>query len=585
MEKEYPLALPSGSVLAGKYIVDRVLGQGGFGITYKATDYDSGRSVAIKEYFPDCLATRMGTTVTHHGGEYAVNYTYGMDCFLEEAKTLASFSGIQGIVSIYCYFEENSTAYYVMDYLEGQSFSEYLSQKGGKLSYEETEKIMLPVMEALSKVHEKGVVHRDVAPDNIYILKDGTVKLLDFGAARQSLGDKSKSLDVVLKHGFAPKEQYSRRGRQGPFTDVYSTAACFYTALTGHRPMDSIDRLENDELLPPSKEGAVISPEKENVLMMALAVQAANRFQKMSAFIHALRGMVKLQQQPNPMATVAVFGNQLVAPGQNIPVQNIPTQNSPMQSTFMQQAPLQNAPAQNVPLGTAASGKMPLRQPSMNAQALKPYDPNYQKPVAAWKPSPAGNMTPPSVEDLQENYNRWKLELLQLNEEKRDMEDILLSYEEGLADCSAGEFSRKRKLTAQVKKIKEQIQSKQQQIDRKANMIQQIRNNISQLQHTQSGMARSEGQQVPKKTESQLKEEMQFNQLKMELLQLNEEKRDLEAVLLSCEAGVSDCSSRELSRRSKLTSKIEQTKELIRLKQQQIEQKTNMLQQIRKNLG
>jgi serine/threonine protein kinase len=179
---------------------------------------------------------------------------------------------------VHSYFEENGTAYFVMDFIEGTSFDVYIKEHGGRVSYEEAEKILLPVMDALAAVHSKGIVHRDVTPDNIYITKDGTVKLLDFGAARYSLGDKSRSLDVVLKHGFAPKEQYTRHGKQGPFTDVYSLGATFYFAITGRRPPDSIDRLEEDDLVPPSSLGVQIPPEKEDALIKAMSVQPADRY-------------------------------------------------------------------------------------------------------------------------------------------------------------------------------------------------------------------------------------------------------------------------------------------------------------------
>jgi hypothetical protein len=168
------------------------------------------------------------------------------------------------------------------------------------VSYEEAEKILLPVMDALAAVHSKGIVHRDVTPDNIYITKDGTVKLLDFGAARYSLGDKSRSLDVVLKHGFAPKEQYTRHGKQGPFTDVYSLGATFYFAITGRRPPDSIDRLEEDELIPPSSLGIAIPSAKEDAILKAMNVQPADRYPNMIEFRAALSKTPTPQEQPQP---------------------------------------------------------------------------------------------------------------------------------------------------------------------------------------------------------------------------------------------------------------------------------------------
>ncbi len=288
MSDRYPMALASGTVLAGQYIIDRVLGQGGFGITYAATDHKTGNKVAVKEFFPDTMAARQGTTVVSFTGERGESFAYGKDRFLDEAQTLAQFIGNENIVRIHTYFEENGTAYFVMDYVEGTSFDVYIREHGGKLDWEETAKILIPVMDALGAVHAKGIVHRDVTPDNIYITKDGGVKLLDFGAARYSLGDKSRSLDVVLKHGFAPKEQYTRRGKQGPFTDIYALGATFYFALTGKRPPDSIDRIEEDELIPPSRLGARISPAAEEAILMAMNVQPQDRFQSMKAFKNAM---------------------------------------------------------------------------------------------------------------------------------------------------------------------------------------------------------------------------------------------------------------------------------------------------------
>ena len=214
-EEKYPLALQKGKVLAGKFIIEKVLGQGGFGITYKAVDHSTNSYVAIKEFFPETLCFREKTTVISYTGERKENFDYGKTSFLEEAKTLSQFIGHENIVRIYSYFEENGTAYFVMEYIEGVSFDVYIKQKGGKISIDEAEEVLLPIMDALAAVHSKGIVHRDVTPDNIYICNDGKVKLLDFGAARYSLGDKSRSLDVILKHGFAPKEQYIRRGKQG----------------------------------------------------------------------------------------------------------------------------------------------------------------------------------------------------------------------------------------------------------------------------------------------------------------------------------------------------------------------------------
>ncbi len=286
---KYPLALPHGTVLNGRYITGRVLGQGGFGVTYIASDWKTGQRVAVKEYLPDTMATRAeGCSVSAYSGDRGESFLYGKECFLKEAQTLAEFIGNPNIVRVHSYFEEYGTAYFVMDYVEGTSFQEYIREHGGKIPWQEAEKILLPVMDALEAVHEKGIVHRDVTPDNIFITEDGTVKLLDFGAARYSLGDRSRSLDVVLKHGFAPKEQYTRHGRQGAYTDVYTVAASFYYAVTGRKPPDSIDRLEEDDLVPPRSLGVDIPVEVEDAVLKGLGVQPADRYQNMTEFKGAL---------------------------------------------------------------------------------------------------------------------------------------------------------------------------------------------------------------------------------------------------------------------------------------------------------
>ena len=290
MDNNFPLALPEGTILNGEYIIKRVLGQGGFGITYEAAVHKSDELVAIKEYLPDTMASRSQTSVTPYSGERGSNFAYGKQCFLEEAKTLANFIGNPAIVEVKKYFEENGTAYFVMEYIHGKSYKAYLEDKGGKIPVDEALNILMPVMDALAAVHATGIIHRDVTPDNIYITDSGQVKLLDFGAARFSLGDKSRSLDVVLKHGYAPKEQYTRHGRQGPYTDVYSLAVTIYRSITGRLIQDSIDRLEEDELVLPSALGVKITQAQENALIKALAVDYKDRYHSMGEFKAALLG-------------------------------------------------------------------------------------------------------------------------------------------------------------------------------------------------------------------------------------------------------------------------------------------------------
>lgn len=288
---KYPTALPYGSVLNGCYLIGRVLGQGGFGITYKAQEWKTKKIVAIKEYMPDTLANRTnGTMVSAYSDKRMESFEYGKKCFLDEARTLAEFIGNPNIVRVHSYFEENGTAYFVMDYIEGQSFQEYIEQWGGRIPWQEAEKILFPAIEALSAVHEKGIIHRDMTPDNIFITAENVVQLLDFGSARYSWGNQSQSLDIILKHGYAPIEQYSRHGRQGPYTDVYSVAACFYFSITGHIPPDAIDRPGDDRLIPPSSLGINIPVHMEDAILKGLSIYSADRFPNMRAFKAALQG-------------------------------------------------------------------------------------------------------------------------------------------------------------------------------------------------------------------------------------------------------------------------------------------------------
>ena len=287
-EKKFPVALRAGTVLNGRYIVGRVLGQGGFGITYLAWDTKLEARVAVKEFMPNEIATRVGTTVSVAVESRTEDFTYGAERFQEEARTLAKFMGQPNIAGVTDYFDENDTSYFVMDYIEGISFKTYITNHGGKISVEETLNVMIPVLRALTAVHAEGFIHRDVTPDNIYITKDGMVKLLDFGSARYSIGDKSKSLDVILKVGYAPKEQYIRRSRQGPFTDVYSCAACFYAAITGFLPPESLERLDHDELVPISQCGIEIPEYLDKAILKGLAVQPEDRFQSAAEFLDAI---------------------------------------------------------------------------------------------------------------------------------------------------------------------------------------------------------------------------------------------------------------------------------------------------------
>ncbi|HZU24253.1 MAG TPA: protein kinase [Bryobacteraceae bacterium] len=287
-----PLHLDPRTVLQNQYVVGRVLGHGGFGVTYLGWDLNLARRLAIKEYLPHGIATRtFGTkSVTVFSGQNERDFEWGLEKFLEEARVLARFQNHPGIVSVLNFFRENGTAYLVMEYLSGSTLQEFLARKGGFISFDWAVRIMMPVMDALREVHKAGVLHRDVSPDNVYISDTGQVKVLDFGAARYALSQQSRNLSVILKEGYAPEEQYRTRGNQGPWTDVYAVAATLYRAVTGVVPQPALDRLENDEVVPPSALGFQVAPEREATLMKALAVRGANRYQSMEDFQAAISG-------------------------------------------------------------------------------------------------------------------------------------------------------------------------------------------------------------------------------------------------------------------------------------------------------
>jgi uncharacterized repeat protein (TIGR02543 family) len=285
-ESGIPMALTIGAILLGKYFIGRALGKGGFGITYLAYNTKDNKKVAIKEYLPDNITHRNtgDSIVSTIEGEKEEAFKLGLEKFYDEAKTISKFNGHPNIINVQEFFYENNTAYFAMEYIEGIDLKKYVTRKGGKLNEEEILKIILPLMDSLIVVHSVGVLHRDISPDNIYIANDGTVKLLDFGSARQVLGEQSKSLSVVLKPGFAPIEQYQTRGKQGPWTDVYSLAATIYYCLTGQIPEASMDRIDEDNIQPLSLKGIDISPAFEDILSKALSVRAINRFQTMTDF-------------------------------------------------------------------------------------------------------------------------------------------------------------------------------------------------------------------------------------------------------------------------------------------------------------
>jgi len=283
---EPSIFLPPRTILTEKYLIGRVLGQGGFGITYLARDINLDIKIAVKEFFPQGLVSRGPTSkdVISFTGDLKQQFEFGLERFLHEARTLARFADHANIVTVRDFFRANGTAYMVMNYIEGMTLEAYLEQAGGKLTFKETLDILMPVLDALKEVHLAGIMHRDISPDNIFIDTSGRVVLIDFGAARQEMQQKGRGLSVILKAGYAPEEQYRTRGEQGPWTDVYAAAGTMYRSLTGQVPMESIDRLAEDSLVPPSELGADIEPAREQALLKAMALKARDRYRTIEEF-------------------------------------------------------------------------------------------------------------------------------------------------------------------------------------------------------------------------------------------------------------------------------------------------------------
>lgn len=287
---ELPVQLAPRTLISEKYLLGKVLGQGGFGITYLGWDLLLNRKLAIKEYFPReiCGRGRDSLTLQPLSQKSNHDYQYGLAKFVEEGRNLARFRDYPGIVSLLDFFEANGTAYIVMAYMEGMTFKQYLEEQGGKVTFDQALAILNPVMDALREVHGTGMLHRDISPDNIYLNRDRQVKILDFGATRYAMREQSQNLTVLIKPGYAPLEEYSSGGKQGPWSDVYATGATFYRALTGRAPSEAPDRLAQDDLIPPSRMNVAIPTASETALVKALAVHHQSRFQTMEDFQKAI---------------------------------------------------------------------------------------------------------------------------------------------------------------------------------------------------------------------------------------------------------------------------------------------------------
>ncbi len=287
---EETFLLYPGVVLKNRYEIGMVLGYGGFGAIYKAWDTKLETSVAVKEYFQSGVVNRIpgDKKVFVFSDKKQVEYKEGLCRFLEEARNTVKFSRHDNIVNVYDYFEENGTAYIVMEYLQGHTLKDILFENGGSLDVETSLKIFGAALRALKAVHAEDIIHRDVSPDNIFLTDSGKIKLIDFGAARFAQKNQENK-DVVVKPGFAPPEQYRAKGKQGDWTDIYAIGATMYRILTGVTPQESVSREEKDALLAPNEIQPVIPEFLSSIIMKCMNLEPELRFQNVEQLERALR--------------------------------------------------------------------------------------------------------------------------------------------------------------------------------------------------------------------------------------------------------------------------------------------------------
>lgn len=286
-EEPDPMYLKPGTLLNGRYRAGLVVGNGGFGIIYRAWDEKLMTMAAVKEYFPFRVARREGKEI--HALEEK-SFERSLKQFLEEARRLSRLSASRYIVDVYDFFRENGTAYIVMEYLEGLTLSSFLKENGGKIPLEFTEEIFVSVANAVELLHREHMIHRDISPDNIFLLPDGRVKLIDFG----STVEQEEQRELALTPGYAPPEQYLERGRLGPWSDLYGMGASMYRALTGIVPEEALQRGYRDTLRPPGEWVKDLPEQVDTLIMRSMEPDIADRISDAGKFRRVLEGKERL---------------------------------------------------------------------------------------------------------------------------------------------------------------------------------------------------------------------------------------------------------------------------------------------------
>lgn len=289
--------LPVGTKLGNKILIGKVMGKGGFGVTYLGYDLRMDKTIAVKEYYPNGISYRSanGTEVSLADPKSEETFQRGAEKFYSEAEMVAQFNGNPNIVGVYDYFRENNTVYLVMEYINGVTLKQYIHNHGS-ITDAQALFMMDKIAAALSITHSASVLHRDISPDNIMICTDGKIKLIDFGAARQIMAESSSNLTVVLKPGYTPIEQYTKKGRQGAWTDIYALGVSMYYALTGTTLDDPYERMDGDDEWEKNRHG--IHNGLWKILKKCTMIQAADRYEsaiELRKALSAISGNLKPQ--------------------------------------------------------------------------------------------------------------------------------------------------------------------------------------------------------------------------------------------------------------------------------------------------
>ncbi len=431
------IGLPSGTELVGDYRIERVLGAGGFGVTYLADEIALARLVTIKEYFPSDIAARtQGIEAGPRSKDCSGDYRWGLDRFIEEAQTLAKFNHTN-IVRVYRYFRANNTGYMVLHFEEGLSLKAWLKGLGRAPRQKELDTIVAPLLDALELIHKADFLHRDIAPDNIIIRKAGDPVLIDFGSARGEIASHTKTVSALVKPGYSPYEQYAETSRrQGPWTDIYALGATLYHAITGKRPPDAPSRMINDELVP-AREAALSSYRSGflKAIDRALTLKIEGRPQEIAAWrgdllapdpprTSWLRGRDKKKKDDNEEVAALESPVPVAAAVAVLPPPDVPGPKGRMldllegmrKKPAAESAPPQPAPAQAPPAPVKAEAPpAPAPKPKKKSAPKQKPAPAAAAQRVALSPAPKGRAlvpvrqakAPPRPRPVRGSRRRW----------------------------------------------------------------------------------------------------------------------------------------------------------------------------------